>query len=108
MNLVDGEWVVLRLRRSCEAGLTLWRSLRDNTFPTWNGTGAGRRDPNWKMSVESSISACMLPLHEMTNHFSVTCPFWTRFMLKPTVGIELKGLSAIRPSCSIHMVSSTQ
>ena len=22
-------------------------------------------------------------------HFRVTCPFWTRFILKPTVGIEL-------------------
>jgi hypothetical protein len=31
----------------------------------------------------------MLPLHKVTNHFRVTCPFWTRFMLKPTVGIEL-------------------
>jgi hypothetical protein len=71
----------------CE--LTLSHSRRDNIFPTWNGTGAGRRDPNWNMSVEGSISACMLPLHEITNHFSVTCPFWTRFMLKPTVGIEL-------------------
>jgi hypothetical protein len=34
----------------CE--LTLSHSLRDNTFPTWNGTGAGRQDPNWKVSVE--------------------------------------------------------
>lgn len=25
-----------------------------------------------------------------TNHFRVTCPFCTLFMLKPTVGIELK------------------
>jgi hypothetical protein len=31
----------------------------------------------------------MLLLHKVTNHFRVTCPFWTRFMLKPTVGIEL-------------------
>lgn len=22
-------------------------------------------------------------------HFNVTCPFWTRFMLNPTVGMEL-------------------
>jgi len=25
-----------------------------------------------------------------THHFSVTCPFWTLFMLKPTVGMELR------------------
>ena len=24
-----------------------------------------------------------------THHFKVTWPFWTRFMLKPTVGMEL-------------------
>ena len=41
------------------------------------------------------MHACMLLLLllllvEVTNHFSVTCPFWTRFMLKPTVGIELR------------------
>lgn len=28
-----------------------------------------------------------------TYHFRVTCPLWTRFMLKPTVGMEL---------CSTH------
>ena len=51
----------------------------------------GRRDPNLEMLVNrlNSIDMCMLLLHKMTNHFSVTCPFWTRFMLKPTVGIEL-------------------
>lgn len=35
-----------------------------------------------------------------TYHFSVTWPFWTRFMLKPTVGIELVqrqyGLSRVK------------
>jgi len=41
----------------------------------------------WKIRL---VHACMLPLHKMTNHLSVTCPFWTRFMLKPTVGIELR------------------
>lgn len=39
--------------------LTLSHSLRDNIFPTWNETEVGRRDPNWKMSVEDSISPCM-------------------------------------------------
>ncbi len=35
-----------------------------------------------------------------TYHFSVTWPFWTRFMLKPTVGIELQAPSAW---CAAHI-----
>ena len=78
--------------------LTLSHSLRGSIVPTWNGTGADHRDPNLEVLVErpDTIDACMLLLRKMTNHFSVTCPFWTRFMLKPTVGIELRGVVSKR------------
>lgn len=38
-----------------------------------------------------------------THHFRVTWPFWTRFMLKPTVGMELWPL-ALGPSVMMVLI----
>ena len=40
---------------------------------------------------------------ESTHHFKVTWPFWTRFMLKPTVGMELWPL-ALGPTVMMELM----
>lgn len=76
--------------------LTRWHSHRGSIFPTSIEIEVGHRGPSFEgVSNVTDISAraeCI----RTTNHLSVTCPFWTRFMLKPTVGIELDIVSARR------------
>jgi hypothetical protein len=46
-----------------------------------------------KPEIRCEISLARVKLmgrEDVTHHLRVTCPFWTRFILNPTVGMELR------------------
>lgn len=82
------------LGRGGTGGLTRSHSHLDNIAPTLTETWAGLLDPNWNMSAHTdhaqyAAAAFKSRKERVTYHFKVTCPFCTRFILKPTVGMEL-------------------
>lgn len=90
----------MRLLAAVANGRTQWRSLPDSTSPTLIETAAGHLSPSCFLSaavawLREAPGRCPgLAVQDLrkvgdTYHFSVTWPFCTRFMLKPTVGIEL-------------------
>lgn len=68
---------------------TRWRSRLDNIAPTWCETAAGHPDPSYLVATRQRPRSSPDAMRCGSDHFNVTWPFWTRFMLKPTVGIEL-------------------
>lgn len=57
------------------------------SFPHGSKPGLAAEIPAFTRQLKARELRCST---KTTYHFRVTCPFWTRFMLKPTVGIELE------------------
>lgn len=77
--------------------LTRSHLLPDSIAPTSVETVAVHLDPSW-MDIRYIAHRRLKAQLWVTNHLRVTWPFWTRFVLNPIVGIELKQGLARQPS----------